>query len=295
MPQDFSAFQEYRFIDLEIFSNGYEQLYINANAIVSEGQVLPLPLGERSKEEIAQRIKRKVEAIKDVKGYHQLSIRVTGKRIYVEMHVLLDRNLRFEDTHKIASHIEREVKSVLPNARVTVHTEPVGGAQENIWRLVKEIAEQMPGSRGVHNIHIQEINGKLYVDLHLEVSANMTVKQAHDTSEQVERKIKAANSNISEITVHLESASERITRELTGVETELESYIEHVAERIPEIKCIHGIEVRKVGDQMHIVLRCHFDPKTTVEKAHEISSMLEKEIKSAYPSVDRIDVHEEPG
>jgi len=31
-----------------------------------------------------------------------------------------------------------------------------------------------------------------------------------------------------------------------------------------------------------------------MKQAHEISSNLEKAIKSAYPNIDRIDVHEEP-
>ncbi len=255
---------------------------------------MPLPLVERSEKEIAQIIKKKVEAIAAVKGYHQLNVRMTGKRFYVDMHVLLDKNLSFEDTHKIASNIEREVKEVIPNARVTIHTEPLGGSRESIWRLVRETTEGIPGSRGVHNIHIQEIDGKLCVDLHLEVSANMTVKQSHEVSEQVETKIKAAIPNISEVTVHMESASERISRELTGVETEMESFIEHVAERFPEIKHVHGIEIRRVGDNLHVVMQCHFDPTINMEKAHEISNNLEREIRSAYPRVARIDVHEEP-
>ena len=249
---------------------------------------------ERSEKEIAQIIKKRVEAIPAVKGYHQLSVRITGKRFYVDMHVLLDKNLSFEDTHKIASDIEREVKGVVPNARVTIHTEPLGGSRESIWRLVRDIAEGVPGSRGVHNIHIQEIDGKLCVDLHLEVSANMTVKQSHEVSEQVETRIKVAIPNISEVTVHMESASERVSRELTGVETEMESFIEHVAERFPEIKHVHGIEIRRVGDNLHVVMQCHFDPTINMEKAHEISNNLEREIKSAYPRVARIDVHEEP-
>jgi len=249
---------------------------------------------ERSEKEIAQIIKKRVEAIPAVKGYHQLSVRITGKRFYVDMHVLLDKNLSFEDTHKIASDIEREVKGVAPNARVTIHTEPLGGSRESIWRLVRDIAEGVPGSRGVHNIHIQEIDGKLCVDLHLEVSANMTVKQSHEVSEQVETRIKVAIPNISEVTVHMESASERVSRELTGVETEMESFIEHVAERFPEIKHVHGIEIRRVGDNLHVVMQCHFDPTINMEKAHEISNNLEREIRSAYPRVARIDVHEEP-
>ena len=249
---------------------------------------------ERSEKEIAQIIRKRVETIKDVRGYHQLSVHMTGKRFYVEMHVLLDSNLRFEDTHKISSNIEREVKKVVPNARVTIHTEPLGASRESIWRLVKETAEEVPGSRGVHNIHIQEIDGKLCIDLHIEVSANMTVKQAHDVSEQVESRIKVVNPNISEVTIHMESASERISRELKGAETELESYIEHVAERFPEIKLVHGIEIRRIGDSLHVVLRCHFDPSINMQKAHEISNSLEREVKSAYPSIARIDVHEEP-
>jgi divalent metal cation (Fe/Co/Zn/Cd) transporter len=256
--------------------------------------VLPIPLVERSEKEIAEIIKRKVESIEDVRGCRQLSVRLGGKRFDVEMFVLLDDNLRLADAHKIALNIEREIMDDFPNARVTIHTEPVGNSREHIWKLVKDVAEKAPGSRGVHNIHIQRISKKLCIDLHLEVSANMTVKQAHDVASQVEEEIKAADPTISEITVHIESASERVSRELAGVESELESYIEHLAEGFPEIKSIYGIKIRKFGGTMHLVLQCHFDPNLSIEKAHEISSKLENAIKKAYPNITRIDVHEEP-
>jgi divalent metal cation (Fe/Co/Zn/Cd) transporter len=255
---------------------------------------LPLPLVERSPKEIADSIKRKVEELKDVRDCHQVSVRMTGKRVDVDMHVSLDSDLRFEDVHRIASGVEREVKKVVPNARVTVHTEPVKSGRGDAWKVVKGVAEGIPGSRGVHNIHIQKIDGKVGVDLHLEVSADMTVKQAHDVADEFERKLRAAVNNIGDITVHLESASDRVSRELTGVEADLESYIEHVAERFPEIKFVHGIGVRRVGENLHVVFRCHFDPNINMEKVHEISSSLEKEIRSAYPRIVRIDVHEEP-
>lgn len=255
---------------------------------------MPIPLVERSQEEISRIIKRKVEGIEGVRGYRQLNVRMTGKRFYVEMRVSLDNNLGLEDAHKIALSIEREVKSLVPNARVNVHTEPFEGRREGIWGLVKEIAEGVPGSRGVHNIHIQKIDGKICIDLHLEVSANMTVKQAHEVADQVESRIKAANPSISEITVHMESASDRISRELTGVETELEDSIEHLANSFPEIKCVQGIKIRRVGNNLHLELRCKFDPDITMKKAHEISNKLEEAIRSSYPNVARIDVHEEP-
>jgi divalent metal cation (Fe/Co/Zn/Cd) transporter len=255
---------------------------------------LPLPMVERSQKEIAQMIKRRVDAIKDVKGSHRISVRMTGKRFDVDMNLLLDSNLRFEDVHKIVSNVEREVSKVVPNARVTVHTRPLGSNKHNLGRMVEEIAESVPGSRGVHDIHIQKIEGKLCVDLHLEVGANSTLKQAHDISDEVERRLKAASLNISEITIHMESASDLISNELKGHGTELKWYIEHAADHFPEIKAISRVKIRKIGDKSHVVLRCLFDRSISMKQADEISNKLENMIKNAFPDIDRIDVHEEP-
>ena len=255
---------------------------------------MPLPLIERSEREIAEKIRKKVEAMKEVKGVRQPIVRVSGKRIDVVIPVLLDSNLGWEESHRISLNVEREVTKEFPEARVTIHTEPLGDGSESLWKLVKDVAEGTPGSRGVHNIHIQRIDEKLYVDLHLEVSANMTVKQAHDVAEQVEARIEAAVPSIAEVTVHIESASERVSRELAGVQTELDSYIEHVAERFPEIREVCRISIRRFGNATHLVLKCRFDQDLSIEKAHEIATKLEKEIRSDYPNITRIDIHEEP-
>ena len=256
--------------------------------------MLPFPMVDRSSEQIARKIRRKVEAIKDVKGIRHVTVRLSGKRLDVDVHVFLDSNLRSEDAHRVAFDIEKEVRGQYPNSRVSVDTEPVRSERESIWRAVKDAAEGAPGSRGAHNVHVQTVDGKLYVDLHLEVSANMTVKQAHHVADEVEKRINAVNSDVSGVTVHIESASDRISKELTGIETQLESYIEDVAKRFPEIKSVSEIRVRKFGDIIHVVLKCRFDSKLTIKKAHEISSRLESDIKKAYPRIARIDIHEEP-
>ena len=122
----------------------------------------------------------------------------------------------------------------------------------------------------------------------------MTVKQAHETSDQVEKKLREANSKIVDVTVHMESASDQISRELIELETGIKWYIEHVAKGFPEIKDVQRIAIRKIGDSLHVVFQCHFDSNITIEQAHEISTKLEKAIKSIYPNIVRIDIHEEP-
>ena len=69
---------------------------------------MPIPLVERSEEEIAQNIRRRVESMKGVKGCRNLSVRISSKRVYVDMQVLLDNNISLEGTHKAALEIERD-------------------------------------------------------------------------------------------------------------------------------------------------------------------------------------------
>lgn len=185
---------------------------------------LPIPIVERSEREISQIVQKRVEAIRDVKSLRQVIVRIAGKKIDVNMNIQLDSKLRFEDIHKVISEIEKEVKNIVANARVSVQTEPIGFDQGEIWKLVKDVAEKIPGSRDVHNIHVQNIEGKLCIDLHLEVSANMTVKQAHNVANQVEKELKVKDPRISDITVHLETASDIVSRELAKSENEVKLY-----------------------------------------------------------------------
>jgi divalent metal cation (Fe/Co/Zn/Cd) transporter len=256
---------------------------------------MPIPLLERSPKEISQIVRARIEAVSEVKNCPQVNVRVTGKRLDISAHVLLDSSLRFEEVHRIVSKIEREIrKRVQRIARITIQTEPVGHGRSGIAALAAEIADKVPGSRGVHNVHIQKINGKLCVDLRLEVSANMNVKQAHAIAHDVEKRLKATDPSISEVTIHMESAADLISRELAGRGTELKWYIEHVAKRFPEIKSVQGVKIRRGGDGLHVVLRCRFDPGMSVRHAHEITRKLESYVKSAYPTVGGLEVHEEP-
>jgi divalent metal cation (Fe/Co/Zn/Cd) transporter len=256
---------------------------------------MPIPLLERSSKEIADSIKTRIEGIAEVKGCRQVSVRMTGKRLDISTHVLLDSSLTFEEVHRIVSAIERAIRRKAQRfARITVETEPIGHSRTGIATLVTETAEKVPGSRGVHNVHIQKISGKLCIDLRVEVSANITVKQANEIANEVERRLKTADPNISEVTVHMESASDLISRELEGRGSELKWYIEHAARRFPEIKAVHGVKIRRSGNNLYALLRCRFDPNMSIKEAHEISHKLEKIVKTAYPMVDEFEVREEP-
>ncbi len=258
------------------------------------GDNLPLPLIERSREEVARAIRRRVSSIKGVQRINRLNVRVTGKRIDADLYITLDSSSATDDPHRVALSVEKSVKDYYPSARTTVHTQPLGDDLESVWNLVKDVSDSTPGSRGVHNIHIQSIDGKLCIDLHLEVSANMTVKQAHDVASKLEEGITNSNKQISDVNIHIETASDRVSREIVGVEEELESYINDLINRFPDIKDVCGVTIRRFGKNRHVALRCRFSKNLPIEKAHQITKEIETAIRGAYPDVERVDIHEEP-
>ena len=215
-------------------------------------------------------------------------------RVYV--HVLLKDNPGYEQVHKICSTIEKQVRSVVANARVAIRSEPGDGSGSEIWMLVRKIVDAEPGSRGAHNIHVQKLDGrKLGVDFHLEVSAGMTVKQAHDVSSRIEKKIRASDARISEVVIHEESIPELISSEHSGHGTEIRWYVEHVVKRFPDISLVRPTTIRQVDDRYHVIIRAVFRPGTRIENASEVTSRLDAAIRAGYPAIYRVDIAEEPG
>jgi len=256
---------------------------------------MPLPLVERSQREVIQLLRSKIEEVPAVRAIQNIEVRMTGKRLDITAHILLDSTLEFEDVHRIVFEIERIIrKNIQRSARITVQTEPAGHTHHKMAARVVQVAEKVAGSRGVHNVHLQKIAGKWAIDLRVEVSANMTVKQAHNVSVQIERELRSAIPDLGEITTHLESASELIANELEGRGSELKWFVAHAAKRFPEIRAVHALHIRKTGENYSLALKCRFDSTMTIKQAHEISLKFATAIKNAYPNVDRIDIQEEP-
>ncbi len=65
-----------------------------------------------------------VEALPGVTDCHNVRVRYSGPRPFVDVHVLLDGRQTLREAHDLTEEIERAIQSVLPEADVTVHPEP---------------------------------------------------------------------------------------------------------------------------------------------------------------------------
>lgn len=57
-------------------------------------------------------------------GYHQMRTRRAGNTLFVDLHLVMQRNISVEDAHTFTDHLERDIAKIFPNIHVLIHIEP---------------------------------------------------------------------------------------------------------------------------------------------------------------------------
>ena len=102
-------------VSLVIFRSAYEVLR------KSFGGLLDTRLPETEENVIRGAI---IEHVGELVDYHKLRTRKAGSQRYVDLHLVMPRNVSLEDAHKMCDHLEQDIKTKLRQASVTIHVEP---------------------------------------------------------------------------------------------------------------------------------------------------------------------------
>jgi divalent metal cation (Fe/Co/Zn/Cd) transporter len=73
---------------------------------------------------LERRIAQAVEAIAGVRDSHNVRIRPSGPRLFIDLHVLVDGGLTLAQAHALTEEIEAAILKLAPGADITVHPEP---------------------------------------------------------------------------------------------------------------------------------------------------------------------------
>lgn len=72
----------------------------------------------------ADEITRKVESIPGVIDCHQVRMRYSGPKAFIDIHILVSGEETLRNVHALTERIEQELQEIIPGADVTVHPEP---------------------------------------------------------------------------------------------------------------------------------------------------------------------------
>jgi len=245
------------------------------------------PMGARSK------IIASLNKIDGLLEVDRVRIRRAGNRYFADVSVGLARNVTFQRSGQVAEEVTRAVHGVLPNTDVVVHSIPRAASAENVFDRVRAVATRH--NLNVHDVSIQDLDGRLHVEQHLELDERLPLKQAHNRASELESEIRQDIPEIASILTHIESEPATIEPgEQLQQDARLEERLKTVAREFPEIVDVHDLEVKRVRDHVYVSCHCTFPDELPLSRVHDVSTALEIRFKQEAPELFRVLIHPEP-
>jgi cation diffusion facilitator family transporter len=91
-------------------------------------ELVDVRLPEEEEKEIRQAITEHFGG--EVVGFHKLRTRKAGSQRYIDLHLVMPRQVSIEKAHEMCDHLEKDMKDRLKNTDITIHVEPCDGKCE---------------------------------------------------------------------------------------------------------------------------------------------------------------------
>jgi cation diffusion facilitator family transporter len=245
------------------------------------------PLGVRS--QIYDAVSR-VEGVVEV---DRVRIRRSGNRYFADLAVGMARSVTFQRSGQLIAAVSEAVRRILPNADVTVQPLPRAQRSENIFDRIRAVATLH--NLNVHDISVQDVAGRLHVELHIELDERMTLKHAHDQVTELEAHMLRDVSEIGDILTHIESEPATIeTPEEVVSDAQLVHRLKAVAAHFPELHDVHEFVIKRVRGRLYISCHCTLSDDLSLARVHDIQTELEIRFKHEAPELFRVLIHPEP-
>ncbi len=88
----------------------------------------------------------------------------------------------------------------------------------NVYNKIFKAVEQVPGAGNPHRVRSRMIGNLYLITLDIEVDPQITITQAHEIADSVEKSIKGSVDNVYDILVHVEPAGKCQTGEKFGID-----------------------------------------------------------------------------
>ena len=157
------------------------------------------------------RIKDIVLEMDGVRDVHNISLYNSESKLYVNLHVMVDRNIDLFGAHDIADKVEEKIhEEMLGIDHVTIHLEPfvnipsvLKADSRNTEEKIREMVEEYPQIKGVTRIVSLNFNDVLKIEIDCSFDGRLSIEKVHDITSEIERKIKIQFKN-SIVTIHPE-------------------------------------------------------------------------------------------
>jgi cation diffusion facilitator family transporter len=221
--------------------------------------------------------------------------------VHLDLHVKVDPAMATEQAHAIASEVERRVKDRIPGVvDAVVHIEPGQAAEPSEWdRLAVQLRALADGlGLGVHNLHIDELDGGYIVDVDVEIDASLSLEMSHRVVSEFESRARAEIPRLLEIVTHLEPTEPGDhPKPIEDAEAEaLRQQIIQIADQVCGRGAGHHLILRHshLPNRIDLSMHCEVPGDTSLPEAHLIAEKVERQLRVELPQLEHVTIHVEP-
>jgi cation diffusion facilitator family transporter len=251
-------------------------------------------LMDRAAPEAERAARRAIEDVRPSVELRRLRMRQSAGRHFADVVIGVSPAAAVGQGHAAADAVERAVQRALPRSDVVVHVEPAAG-EAAIRERAHAAALRVPDVREVHNVSVLSVDSGTELSLHLKLPGDLTLEQAHEIAEEVERAIVDAVPEVSSVQTHIEPLAEEAAG-APAAAADVASEAALVERTVRELTGQAPRELRFLHTDEGLVafLTLVLDPSTALADAHSKASRIEERIRAERPEIADVIVHTEP-
>jgi len=244
-------------------------------------------------QEIAMAVGR-MDGVLDV---DRVRVRRAGNRHFVDATVSVARTASLEQVHALSDAIEKRIGEIVPSD-VMVHAEPRAPQGEHLFEAIRAVAQRM--GLAIHDVTALQHAGQLFIELHLEVDENLSLRDAHRQATELEEGIRKLRDGSTDVNIHIEPLGRHIATpdagagEMKQLSRAIEDFLNTLPSEFDELVNCHDVRVRQV--EHHILASCHCTMRGAlpITQVHDVTAALEDRVKERFPQIYRVTIHPEP-
>src|SRR5271154_5298171 len=248
-------------------------------------------------EGLQQEIARAVARMDGVLDVDRVRVRRAGNRHFVDATVSVARTASLEQVHALSDAIEKRIGEIVP-ADVMVHAEPRAPQGEHLFEAIRAVAQRR--GLAIHDITALQQDGQLFIELHLEVDENLSLRDAHRQASELEDGIRELRDGPIDVNIHIEPLGRHTAPpDVGGVEMRqlsrsIEGFLNTLPAEYDELVNCHDVHVRKVEHRILASCHCTMKGNLPITQIHDVTAALEDRVKERFPQVHRVTIHPEP-
>jgi cation diffusion facilitator family transporter len=235
-----------------------------------------------------------VAKIPEVREVEHVRVRRSGPGLFIDLTLVVEAGESLDRSHELADKVETAIKAEFARADVVVHVEPAPISTVDLGTTARRLAERHGCS--AHNVRVFEQDGRVIMELHLEMADTLALGEAHRRASNLENELRTTLPSLAQVITHIEpSEAPAATCDAEPAEVER---INRCLMRFPEWASMgisaHDLSVRRTEGTLSISFHCTLAAATSIKEAHAFTQRIEQFLRAEVPGLGRVIVHTEP-